>query len=185
MALQKRIVQLVMLCLMHPWMWVVLWASRALCCFVQRLLPTSTPRFPLAGLLSSHFSPYSHLCPELPHPRCRIQYLDLLSILPLMIAQGSNLSRLETGVLCSPFRVSSLKYIWLHVARSSCSYLMCRFFQIISLFSFFCLFFFFKYKHPICSFTETTGESKLEGKILQSCMNISSPFVKKVLKSIS
>lgn len=142
MALQKRIVQLVMLCLMHPWMWVVLWASRALCCFVQRLLPTSTPRFPLAGLLSSHFSPYSHLCPELPHPRCRIQYLDLLSILPLMIAQGSNLSRLETGVLCSPFPVSSLKYIWLHVARSSCSYLMCRFFQIISLFSFFCLFFF-------------------------------------------
>lgn len=37
---------------------------------------------------SPAISPYLHLCPALLHPRCRIWYLDLLTTMPLMIAQS-------------------------------------------------------------------------------------------------
>lgn len=38
-------------------------------------------------------SPNLVLCLALLHPKCRVQYLDLLNSIPLTIAQSSNLSR--------------------------------------------------------------------------------------------
>ena len=64
------------------------------------LLPASTSRSLSPGRLSSHSSPNLCLCPALLHPRYRIQHLELLNFIPLIIAQCSNLFRSLCKAAC-------------------------------------------------------------------------------------
>lgn len=54
---------------------------------------TSNPRLLSAELLSSHSFPRMYLCPALLHLRCRTKSFPLLTFMPVLLAQCSNLSR--------------------------------------------------------------------------------------------